>query len=154
MSARVAITDKIYIKNHRQIVSQIETSIPKSAFAGATLDLLFQGEGLAKLDEATRDRVLDFAEDFLDCDCQASPHCGCPERKFLRYLLDLRAQGLGPQSIVDVIGEDYILYAYTGDVRSFLDDSIRTLEAVETLADVDGRTETAHQAREKRQQLL
>ena len=28
----MAITDKIYIKNHRQLVSQLETSFPKSAF--------------------------------------------------------------------------------------------------------------------------
>jgi len=150
----VAITDKIYVKNHRQLASQLETSFPKGAFKGATLDLLFRGEGLAKLDDATRDRVLDFAEDFLDCDCEANPHCGHPEEKFVRYLLELRAQGLGPDAIVDVMGDDYMLYAYPGDVLSFLDDSVRTLEAVETLADVDGRTEMADRARRRRRDLV
>jgi len=150
----VAITDKIYIKNHRQLVSQIETSFPKGAFKGATLDILFQGEGLAKLNDATQDRVLDFAEDFLDCDCQANPHCGCPEEKFVRYLLELRAQGLGPDAIVDVMGDEYMLYAYPGDVLSFLDDSVRTLEAVEALADVDGQPDVAKQARESRDELV
>ena len=86
----MAITDKIYVKNHRQIGSQLETNIPKGAFKGATLDMLFQGENLAQLDDTTQERVLDFAEDFLDCDCQSNPYCGCPERKFMRYLLDLR----------------------------------------------------------------
>ena len=43
----MAITDKIYIKNHRQIASQLDTSIPKGAFKGATLDLLFQEIGRA-----------------------------------------------------------------------------------------------------------
>jgi superfamily II helicase len=150
----VAITDKIYVKNHRQLASQLETSIPKGAFSGATMDLLFQGEGLAKLDDATQERVLDFAEDFMDCDCQGSPHCGCPERKFVSYLLELREQGLGPQAIVDVMGDDYMLYAYPGDVRSFLDDSIRQLEAIETLADVDGQREAAEEARTRRRDLL
>jgi superfamily II helicase len=150
----VAITDKIYVKNHRQLASQLETSFPKGAFKGATLDILFQGEGLAKLNEASRDRVLEFAEDFLDCDCQANPHCGCPEEKFVRYLLELRAQGLGPDAIVDVMGDDYMLYAYPGDVLSFLDDSVRTLEAVEALADVDGQQEIAEQARESRDELV
>ena len=150
----MAITDKIYIKNHRQLVSQIETSFPKGAFKGATLDILFQGEGLAKLNDATQDRVLDFAEDFLDCDCQANPHCGCPEEKFVRYLLELRAQGLGPDAIVDVMGDEYMLYAYPGDVLSFLDDSVRTLEAVEALADVDGQPDVAKQARESRDELV
>ncbi len=150
----MAITDKVYLKSHRQLVSQVETSFPKSAFAGATLDILFQGEGLAKLDDATQDRVLDFAETFLDCDCQSNPHCGCPERKFVRYLLELREQGLGPDAIVDVIGDEYMLYAYPGDVLSFLDDSVRTLEAAETLADVDGQPHKARELRRLREGLL
>jgi len=150
----VAITDKIYVKNHRQLASQLETSIPKSAFAGATLDLLFQGENLAKLDDTTQDRVLDFAEDFMDCDCEANPHCGHPEEKFVRYLLELREQGLGPDAIVDVMGDDYMLYAYPGDVLSFLDDSVRTLEAVESLAAVDGNDEQERRARQRRQDLV
>jgi superfamily II helicase len=150
----VAITDKIYIKNHQQIASQLETSFPRGAFKGATLDILFQGEGLAKLDDATRDRVLEFAEDFLDCDCEANPHCGCPERKFVRYLLELREEGLGPDAIVDVMGDDYMLYAYPGDVLSFLDDSVRTLEAVEALAGVDGHEETGERARKVRENLV
>jgi len=149
----VAITDKIYLKNHRQLVSQIETSFPKSAFSGATLDILFTGEGLAKLDTASRDRVLDFAEDFLDCDCQSNPHCGCAERKFIAYLLELRAEGLGPDAIVDVMGDDYMVYAYPGDVLSFLDDSVRTLEAAERLADVDGRENEGQRIRRKRREL-
>ena len=149
----VAITDKIYVKNHRQLASQLETSFPKSAFSGATLDILFSGDGIAKLDDASRDRVLEFAEDFLDCDCQGHPHCGCPERKFVSYLLELRAQGLGPEAIVDVMGVDYMLYAYPGDVLSFLDDSVRTLEAAERLADVDGRTEAGEEISRRRREL-
>jgi superfamily II helicase len=149
----VAITDKIYVKNHRQLASQLETSFPKPAFSGATLDILFSGDGIAKLDDASRDRVLEFAEDFLDCDCQGSPHCGCPERKFIAYLLELRAQGLGPDAIVDVMGDDYMLYAYPGDVLSFLDSAVRTLEAAERLADVDDRAEMEEEIRRKRREL-
>jgi len=149
----VAITDKIYVKNHRQISSQLETNIPKGAFKGATLDILFQGDGLQKLDEATRDRVLDFAEDFLDCDCQSNPYCGCPERKFMQYLLELREGGLGPDAIVDVMTDDYLVYAYPGDVLSFLDDSVRTLEAVEELAAVEGDDSMESRSRQKKHSL-
>jgi len=150
----VAITDKIYIKNHRQLVSQMETSFPKGAFSGATMDILYQGAGLAELNDATRDRVLEFAEDFLDCDCESNPHCGCPERKFTRYLLELREEGLGPDAIVDVMGDEYMLYAYPGDILSFLDSAVRTLEAAETLADVDGRPEAEQQIRRIRENLV
>jgi superfamily II helicase len=149
----VAVTDKIYVKNHRQLVAQLDTSFPKSAFAGATLDVLFTGDGIATLDDASRDRVLAFAEDFLDCDCQSNPHCGHPERKFVAYLLQLRTEGLGPDAIVDVMGDDYMLYAYPGDILSFLDDGVRTLEAAERLADVDGRSERAGAIRRYRRDL-
>ncbi|MFB6110540.1 MAG: DUF5814 domain-containing protein [Halodesulfurarchaeum sp.] len=149
----MAITDKIYVKNHRQLASQLEVSFPKSAFSGATLDLLFQGD-LEKLDEAARERVLDFNEDFLDCTCDSNPYCGHPERKFIRYLLDLRAGGLDPESIVDVMSEEYLLYAYPGDVYSFLDDAVRTLEAVEDVASVDGRAEAASRAGQRKRELL
>jgi len=149
----VAITDKIYVKNHRQLSSQLDTNVPKGAFKGATLDVLFTGDGLEKLDDATRDRVLDFAQDFLDCSCDNNPYCGHPERKFVRYLLDLRAQGLGPSAIVDVMGDDYMLYAYEGDVLSFLDDSVRTLEAMEELAGVEGNQEARDEARRAKKDL-
>ncbi len=134
----VAITDKIYLKNHRQIVSQLDTQLPKSAFAGATIDVLYSGDGLSNLDSATRDRLLDFASDFLDCKDEAQLYSGYPERQFMQYLLELRAQGLGPDAIVDVMGADYQVYAYSGDVLTFLDDAVRTLEAAEDLARVDG----------------
>ncbi|MFB6070178.1 MAG: DUF5814 domain-containing protein [Halanaeroarchaeum sp.] len=149
----MAITDKIYVKNHRQLASQLEVSFPKNAFNGATLDLLFQGD-LEKLDETSRERVLDFAEDFLDCTCESNPYCGHPERKFVAYLLDLRAQGLDPESMVDVMGEDYLLYAYPGDVYSFLDDAVRTLEATEELAEVEGAEAVARRAGERKRDLL
>jgi len=135
----VAFTDKIYVKNHRQLASQLETNIPKGAFAGATLDMLFlPGDGLeARLDDAGPNLGLRGGLPRLRL--SGEPYCGCAEEKFMRYVLELRAEGLGPQAIVDVMSDDYMVYAYTGDVLSFLDNSVRQLEAVETLSDVEGQ---------------
>lgn len=149
----MALTDKVRIRNHRRVDSQLEANLPQKAFAGATLDILYAGEGLANVDDATRDRLVNFAEDFLACDCEGAPHCGCPERKFLRTVLELREQGMGPHDVVDVIGDEYLLTAYPGDVRSFLDDGIRTLEALADLAEVDGRDAVASEARKRRDAL-
>ncbi|WP_440988612.1 DUF5814 domain-containing protein [Haloarchaeobius baliensis] len=150
----MAITDKIYVKNHRQLSSQLDTNIPKGVFKGATLDMLFNGgEALEKLDETTRERILDFSKDFMDCGCDNSPYCGHPEEKFVRYLLELRAQGLRPSAIVDVMGDDYMVYAYEGDVLSFLDDSVRTLEAMEELTRVEGNEEARKAAKREKETL-
>jgi superfamily II helicase len=136
----VAITDKIYLKDHQQIASQLDVSIPKGAFKGATIDILYSGDGLSNVDSATRDRLLDFAEDFLDPENPDDLYTGYPERKFIAYLLQLRTEGFGPQAIVDIIGDEYLLYAYPGDILSFLDSAVRTLEAAETLASVDNQS--------------
>ena len=149
----MAITDKVYVKNHRQIGNQLETRIPKGAFSGATLDLLYDGE-FDKLDDTFRDDVVAFVEDFLDCDCKSNPYCGHPERKFVRYLLELRAEGFDPEAIVDAMGADYGLYAYPGDVLSFLDDAVRTLEAAESLAGVEGAADYERRVREEREELV
>lgn len=150
----MAITDKIYVKNHRQISAQLDTRIPKNAFSGAALDLLFRGENIADLDDAIQARVLEFAEDFLDCDCEANPYCGHPEEKFIRYLLELRADGHGPDAIVDIMTDEYMVYAYPGDVLSFLDSAVRTLEAAEALAAVEETATTSEDLRAARQSLL
>ncbi|MDS0297555.1 DUF5814 domain-containing protein [Halogeometricum sp. S1BR25-6] len=149
----MAITDKIYLKNHREIVSQLDVNIPKGAFKGATMDVLYSGEGLSKVDAATRDRLLDFAKDFLDPENPDDLYTGYPERQFVTYVLELRAQGLGPDAIVDVMGDEYMLYAYPGDVLSFLDDAVRTLEAVETLSNVEGNDEMERKARDAKRAL-
>ncbi|WP_092891014.1 DUF5814 domain-containing protein [Halopelagius inordinatus] len=149
----MAITDKIYLKNHRQISSQLDVNIPKGAFKGATMDVLYSGDGLSKLDGATRDRLLDFAEDFLDPKNPDDLYTGYPERQFVRYLLELRAEGLPPDAIVDVMSDDYMLYAYPGDVLSFLDNAVRTLEAVETLAGVEGNEKMERKAHRAKQAL-
>lgn len=149
----MAITDKVYVKHHRRIGDQLGTSIPRGAFSGATLDLLFTGE-VDRLDDGTRGRVMDFAEDFLACDCDSNPYCGHPERKFVRYLLEQRADGLSPEAIVDAMDADYGLYAYPGDVLSFLDDAVRTLEAGISLAEVEGDDESLTALRTARDELL
>ena len=149
----MAVTDKIYVKNHRQVVSQLDVNFPKGAFSGATLDVLFGGGNLDQLNDATAERVLEFSKDFLDCDCQSNPYCGHPERKFVAYLLELRAQGLGPEAMVDVMTDDYMVYAYPGDLYSFLDDAVRTLDAAEDLARVDGLDEQARRAASARNEI-
>lgn len=149
----MAITDKVYLRNHRRLTSQLETSFPRNAFHGATLDLLYSGD-LDKLDEASREQVLGFIDAFLDCACDANPYCGHPEEKFVRYLLECRAEGHSPEAIVDLMGAEFGLTAYPGDIRSFFDEAIRTLEAAEAIAAVGTESSMREDIRESRESLL
>jgi len=51
------------------------------------------------------------------------------------------------------MGDDYMLYAYPGDILSFLDQGVRTLEATEELAKVDGNREAQEAARAAKHEL-
>lgn len=116
----------------------MDVSFPRAAFAGATLDHLFTGDRIDRLADDERDRVVAFAREFLDCDCEANPYCGHPEEKFCRWVLDARLDGHSPEAIVDAMSDAFGLYAYPADVLNFLDDAIRHLDAVADLAAVEG----------------
>lgn len=143
----MALPEKIYVKNHYQLATQLDTSFPRTAFAGATLDHLFTGENIDALDASTRSQVIAFIEDFLTCDCSSKPYCGHPEERFCRWVLEARLEGHSPEAIVDQMGDLYHLYAYSGDVLNYLDDAIRRLEAIAALAHVEGRSDHASRAK-------
>lgn len=149
----VGVTEKVYLVDHGAIQSQLGLRVPRAAFSGATLDLVFTGD-IDKLDASTRAAVVGFVTDFLDCGCESNPYCGHPEEKFIRYLLALRAAGMEPEEIVAVMRDEYRLTAYPGDVLSFLDGAVRTLEAAEALAGVLGEHEEAARIRKTRESLV
>ncbi len=149
----MTITERVYLKNHSQICAQMGVRVPKKVFSGATLDLLFTGE-IEKIDQAFRPYIYAFAKDFLDCDCESNPYCEHPERKFMKYILRLRGEKRSPKEIVKKMEEDYMIYAYPSDLVTFLDDSIRTLEVLEAMADTMGDIEKKDQIRKEKELLI
>ncbi len=134
----MALPQKVYVTDHHRLAEAMDTTFPRTAFAGATLDRLFTGDAIDALDAQAREAVLAFNADFITCDCDGRPYCGHPEEAFCRWVLDTRLDGLDPEGIVDEMGQRYHLYAYPGDVVNFLDDAIRRLEALADLAAVEG----------------
>lgn len=149
-----AITDRIYLKNARRVSRQMDRNMPRNIFHGAALDVLYNTDEVEKLDAATRDQLIDFITDFLDCGCDDAPYCGCAERKFIRHVIDLRRQGMSPSRIVEALEAEYGLYAYEGDVLDFLDSAVRSLEAVEEVADTLAEHETKEEARRLRDDIV
>lgn len=141
----MSLTEKVYLEDHHRISRQLGRSIPRAAFAGATLDHLFTGEGLETLDPRIRDQVVAFNRDFLDCHCRSNPYCGHPQEKFARWILNERLEGKDPATIIEAMGDAYGLFVYHGDLISFLDDAIRLLDALADLAAVEGADDYAEQ---------
>jgi len=126
--------DSAYFKSAAQISKSLNINLSSRVFQGSSLDILFDGETLSKLNPTLQDRLLNFATEFLTCGCKGSPFCGCPERKFSFKLLGLRGEGLSPEAIIDILEDTYGVTAYTGDILDYLEKAVRNLDAVLMMA--------------------
>ncbi|WP_174589826.1 DUF5814 domain-containing protein [Methanocella conradii] len=140
--------DAAYFRNAERLSRILGVSVPSRAFSPASLDIVFSGESIAKLDKSMQAQFTDFAREFLDCECDDAPFCGCPERKFSKKIVEYRLQGKDPKGISRAIAADYSLSAYDGDILGYLDRLIRNLDAIGEIAGILGRHEAAREARE------
>ena len=140
--------DAAYLRNAERLSRILGVSVPSRAFSPASLDIVFSGESIAKLDRGMQAQLTDFAREFLDCDCDDAPFCGCPERKFSKKVVEYRLQGKDPKAISRSIAADYGLSAYDGDILGYLDRLIRNLDAIGEIASILGRREASREARE------
>lgn len=142
--------DSIYYKYANRIGAALNVNLPSRVFQGASLDILFEGENMGKLDVTLRDQLFDFAADFLTCSCRDSPYCGCAERKFSEKIISIRAEGYEPEGIVKKLEHLYGVTAYPGDVLGYLDNVVRNLEAVEMIARAYSKRDIAAKAKNLR----
>ncbi len=119
-----------------------------SAFHGTTLEAISDRLNFDYLDQAVRDQLLSFFDDFLTCDCKESPLCDCPAKKFAILIIELRERGLEHRQISSYLLDEYGLDMYPTDLLSFLEDSVHVLEAVRDIAGLDKRIELAQKANE------
>jgi len=97
--------------------------------------------------------MLDFAREFMTCKCKDAPYCGCAERKFSARAIELCAEGLSIDGIIEELSKKYGVYAYAGDVLGYLDGAARALEAVELIAGIYGKKELGGEARKLRERM-
>jgi helicase len=116
------------------------------------MDLL-SSEDLTKLDPKVREELMNFAKEFTRCGCKDTPYCGCPERKVSIKILELRAEGASPNRIIQEFTDSYGIYAYSGDLINYLDTIVRHLEAIEEMARVLGKKETARETKRQKERI-
>ncbi|MBN2109954.1 MAG: DEAD/DEAH box helicase [Methanosarcinaceae archaeon] len=142
-----------YFKYASRISAALNINLPSRVFQGASLDILFEGENLDKLDISLRDQLFEFASDFLTCSCKDSPYCGCAEHKFSEKIISIRTEGYDPAGIVKKLENLYGITAYPGDVFGYLDNVVRNLDAVEMIARAYSRKEIASKAQRLKKQI-
>ncbi len=104
------------------------------------------------LDQKAFESVLAFSIAFIDCDCGGSPFCGCPERSFSKWLIEQRMGGRDPADIVDQMSA-FGVHAYSGDVLSYLDQTVRLMESIGAMAMIFRKKDIAREALQTKLEL-
>jgi superfamily II helicase len=133
------IAEKARFRHARKIERAVGYRIPDLAFHGATLDAITSRLNVDRLDHVLRDQLLAFLAAFLRCTCREAPHCGCPEKKFAREIIELRENGLDHRQIASFLLDEYGIDVYPADILSFLEESVHVLEAVRDIAALQDR---------------
>lgn len=128
------VFDQAFFAGSDRIAASLNVRLPSRVFQGGAMEIALSGDSLARLDSATMQKMVRFAEDFLACKCKGSPHCGCPERKFSELLLEMRCGGLSGREMIDKLTNKYGIFAYSGDIINYLESAARNLEAIYEMA--------------------
>jgi helicase len=129
-------------------------NVSPNVFSGGNLEMFFSGSGdeLTYLDEKALESVIAFSIAFIDCDCEESPFCGCPERSFSKWVIEQRMSGYDPSDIVEQMSA-FGVHAYSGDVLNYLDQAVRLMESIEAMATILRKNDIARQALQIKLQL-
>ncbi|MCD1294721.1 ATP-dependent DNA helicase [Methanocella sp. CWC-04] len=147
ITVELEVFDAAYFRGIDRLSKVIGVNVPSRVFSPASLDIVFSGESISKMDHSMRSQFTDFSVDFLDCVCEDAPFCGCPERKFSKKIIEYRLQGKSPAEITRAVAGDYNLSVFDGDILGYLDRFIRNLDAVYEIAKILGKQEAAKEAR-------
>ena len=144
--------EALYLKFAERISTKLHMQISQRVLHGSFLDLLSSSD-LRELENKIQRYCMDFSRDFLRCTCKEAPYCGCPQKNISLRILELRADGKSPEEIIDYFSDRYGMYAYQGDLINWLDQMVRYLEAIETMARVLGKADAAKEAGERKKRV-
>ncbi|MGZ5521213.1 MAG: DUF5814 domain-containing protein, partial [Halobacteriota archaeon] len=144
----------VYLNEVQRMAQALGVNMSPNVFSGGNLEMFFSGSGdeLTHLDQKALESVIAFSIAFVDCDCEDSPFCGCPERSFSKWMIEQRLSGHDPADIVEQMSA-FGVHAYSGDVLNYLDQAVRLMESIEAMATILRKNDVARQALQIKLQL-
>jgi helicase len=138
--------ENIYLSNKLQeeINSAFKTFMPTRLFSGVfgeISSLTKPGSGAGRLPPWVFEVFGKWATTFFNCGCRDFPECDHGKIKLGRWLIEKRYEGYNPSGLAARLHKDFELWAYPGDLFSWLDSLIHSLKAVQRIADVAGKTD-------------
>lgn len=142
--------ESAYITNRviNRLSTILKTNVSSRLFADSTRDIITTGEVLAKLDPQYADKLISLQIDFLSCNCKEKPFCNCFEVNISDKIIKLRLAGWNPDSISRYFMTNYDVQIYPGDIFTWLDQVIRSLEAISRIALAFNNKKTSEFCRE------
>ena len=144
--------EALYLKFAERISVKLRMQISQRVLHGSFLDLLSSSD-LNDLEWKIQKYCMDFSRDFLRCTCKEAPYCGCAQKNISLRILELRADGKSPEGIIDYFSDRYGMYAYQGDLINYLDQMVRYLEAIGSVAKVLGKIDAAKEAEDRKKRI-
>ncbi|TFG32926.1 DEAD/DEAH box helicase [Candidatus Thorarchaeota archaeon] len=136
--------ENIYLSNKLQeeINSAFRTHMPTRLFSGVfseISDVSKPKSGAGRLPQWVFEIFGKWATTFFNCGCRDYPECDHGMIKLGRWLVDRRQEGLNPSGLAALLNDKFQLWAYPGDLFSWLDSLIHGLKAVQRIANVAGK---------------
>lgn len=137
--------ENAYMSNrlNKRLGNALNINLSARLFADSTLDILSSTETVSKLDSSLQDALINLQIDFMSCRCQDRPFCKCFQEELSRKILKQRLHKKDPVDISKKLLKDYQIHSYAGDIFSWLDSVIRTLEAIRRIANAFKKHEVA-----------
>ncbi|WP_407454853.1 DUF5814 domain-containing protein [Methanobrevibacter sp.] len=119
---------------HNQISNALKIKFSTRLFAESTLDIISSGEAIEKVDKKFQDALIALQTDFMQCNCQDRPFCGCMQRGISEVIINERLKGKDPQDISTKLFRKYQIQVYPGDIFSWLDNFVKNLDAIKRIS--------------------
>ncbi|TET11534.1 MAG: DEAD/DEAH box helicase [Candidatus Thorarchaeota archaeon] len=136
----------VYLSNKLQeeVNSAFRTHMPTRFFSGVFNDISDASRpqgGAGRLPQWVFEIFGRWASTFFTCGCRDYPECDHGKITFGRWLVERRKEGFNPSGLARKLHDDFELWAYPGDIFSWLDSLIHSLKAVQRIANVAGKTD-------------
>ena len=146
--------ENIYLssKLQEEINSAFKTHMPTRLFSGVFSEIGDAGSpkgGAGRLPQWVFEVFGKWTTTFFNCGCRDYPECDHGKVSLGRWLVEKRKEGFNPSGLAQKLHDDFELWAYPGDIFSWLDSLIHSLKAVQRIASVAGKTDLHVQIEEQ-----
>jgi len=138
--------ENVYLsaKLQEEINSAFRTHMPTRLFSGVFSEISDASKpkgGAGRLPQWVFEIFGKWTTTFFNCGCREYPECEHGKIRLGRWLVDKRKEGFNPSGLAQKLHDDFELWAYPGDIFSWLDSLIHSLKAVQRIANVVGKTD-------------